>query len=401
MLLTLKQYKLYKQDRHIEKICLSFFLFFSVFCFSQTEITVILKDANTGQPIEDALITVLRNNQGLISNAEGVFKLSLTRPSLIEISHTSYKKIQIRSNTLIEDGVNILTLEKETELLQEVILTDKHPQEILKDLIKNSLKKLTVPANLRVYTREFFKRNNNYSFYNDGILNYQILGDKNKVTTDILVEQNRTIGLIDEFDKDLLGYNLNNLMENYYQFKYLDEILDSKAKKKYDFLLMTYPQNDNYLLLRVKPYTTVEGYMSEYEILYESKKNLIIEVASFLPNDRAQNNSSFLDFKNRKIYKSIFRTTYRLESKDYYLANSKEEIGFTIEKNKKETKFEISNYLITTEFRTTIFKYHEAEIFKDKTLLNKKDSILTEYWEIDTGVLLTETEKDIINNLRK
>ena len=35
-----------------------------------------------------------------------------------------------------------------------------------------------------------------------------------------------------------------------------------------------------------------------------------------------------MDFKNRKIYKSNFKTTYRLESKDYYLANSKEEIGF-------------------------------------------------------------------------
>ena len=101
------------------------------------------------------------------------------------------------------------------------------------------------------------------------------------------------------------------------------------------------------------------------------------------------------------IYKTEYKTTYRLETRDYYLANSKEIIGFTTEKNKKETRFEIANYIITTEFRTKTFNYKDTEIFKGKTLLNKKDSILTEYWEIDSGVLLTEPEKLIINNLKK
>lgn len=261
-------------EKHIKRILVLIFLLCSVMSYSQSEITVILKDADTDLPIEDAIITVLRTNQGLISNVEGVFKLNLTRASTIEISHTSYKKLLVKSSTLIEEGTNIITLEKDTELLQEVILTDRHPQDILKELIKNSLKRLTVPANLRVFTREFFKRDNLYSFYNDGLVNFQILDNKRTIKTDILVEQNRTIGLVDEFDKDLLGYNLNNLMENYYQFKYLDKILDSRAKKKYDFQLLTYPQNQNYLLIRVKPYTTIEGFMSEYSILYDSKKKI-------------------------------------------------------------------------------------------------------------------------------
>jgi hypothetical protein len=385
----------------MKKICFLFFLFFSLISFAQTEITVLIKDADTDLPIQDVLITVFRTNQGLVTNADGIFKLNLTRPSLIEISHTSYKKIEIKSNSLNKIGVNIILLEKNTEQLKEVILTDRHPQDILKDLIKNSQKKITVPANLRVYSREFFKRNNDYYFYNDGLMNFQILGDNKKVTTDILVEQNRTIGLVEEFDKDLLGYNLNNIMENYYQFKYLDEILDSRAKKKYDFQVETVPENNDYLMLRVKPYLSEEGFMSDYSILYDSKRKLIIEVSSFLPSDRAQKHKGLLDFKNRKIYKSNFKTTYRVETKDYYLANSKEEIGFTTEKNKVETKFEVSNYLITTEFRTRIFKYKDNEIFKEKTLLNKHDSILTEYWDIDSGVLLTETEKVIINNLTK
>lgn len=390
-----------KEVTIIKKLYLLLFLLFSIVSFSQSETTVILKDIDTGLPVENAIITILRTNQGLISNSEGVFKLSLTRSSTIEIYHTSYKKLLIKSSTLIEGGTNIITLEKKTELLQEVILTDKHPQDILKDLIKNSIKKLTVPANLRVFTREFYKKNGNYSFYNDGIVNFQILDEKRTIKTDILVEQNRTIGLIDEFDKDLLGYSLNNLMENYYQFKYLEKVLTPRAKKEYDFQLLSYPQNEDYLIIRIKPYITVEGFLSDYTVLYDNRKNLILEVSSFLPEERAEINAPFLDFKNRKIYKTEYKTTYRLETRDYYLANSKETIGFTTEKNKKETRFEIANYIITTEFRTKTFNYKDTEIFKGKTLLNKKDSILTEYWEVDSGVLLTEPEKLIINNLKK
>jgi hypothetical protein len=396
--MNFKSFFLNLKDKNIKKIYLMVFLFFSMFCYSQEEITVILKDADTDLPIEDALITVFRTNQGLISNSEGVFKLNLTRQSLIEIAHTSYKKLQIKSNTF-KPGINELYLEKNTQDLQEVILTNRHAQDILIDLIKNSQKKLTVPANLRVYTREFFKKDGNYSFYNDGLVNFQILGNKNSITTDILVEQNRTIGLIDEFDKDLLGYNLNNLMENYYRFNYLNEVLDSKSKKKYDFQLLSYPQNEDYLVIRVKPYITIDGFLSDYTVLYDNKKKLILEVSSFLPRERAEKNASFLDFKNRKIQKTEYKTTYRLEYKDYYLANSKETISFTTEKNKKQTKFEITNYIITTEFRTNIFKYKDIDVFKEKSLLNKKDSILTEYWEIDSGVLLTESEKLILNNL--
>jgi len=135
----------------MKKISLLYFLFFTLISFAQNEITILLKDADTDRPIEDAIITVFRTNQGLISNAEGIFKLNLTRPSLIEIAHTSYKKYTFKSNTLNNIGVNVILLEKNTEQLKEVVLTDRHPQDILKDLIKNSQKKITVPANLRVY----------------------------------------------------------------------------------------------------------------------------------------------------------------------------------------------------------------------------------------------------------
>lgn len=383
----------------MKKVYLLILALFCIHSYSQdNEKTVILMDKEFDTPIEDATITVLRTNQGFISNKEGVFKINLKRPSIIEISHVFYKDLRISSNSL-KENVNIIYLESNASNLEEIVITKKDPQDILKSLVNNSRKKITVPANLKVYTREFFKKNDTYTYYNDGLLNFQILEDNDKVKTDILVEQNRSVGFIDTFDKSILGYDLNNLMENYYMFVYLEELLHAKAKKMYSFQIKSYAHNDSYNYVIVRPLTLVHGELYEYSILYDSKNELIMEVSSILPIDRISKDRSLLDFNKKNVFKSEFKNTYRYESHRYYLANSKEEIGFVVKSGKKEVKIEIKNYLITTEFRPKTFRYKDEEIYKGKSLINKTNSILTDYWEQDSGLILTKPELDIINSL--
>jgi hypothetical protein len=126
--------------------------------------------------------------------------------------------------------------------------------------VANSIKKFNVPARLKVYCREFFKLNGVYSYYTDGLLNFQIVGGQKKLNSTILVEQNRSFGLVEEeVSADLLGYNLNNIMENYYTFKYLAPILDPKAKDKYYFLVRSYSENDAYYVLTATPLDNSKG----------------------------------------------------------------------------------------------------------------------------------------------
>jgi hypothetical protein len=382
--------------RHFYIIILALFCLQS---YSQdNEKTVILMDKEFDTPVEDALVKILRTNQTLISNKEGVFIIKLSKSSIIEISHPFYKNVKISSNSL-KEKTNIIYLLSSASNLDEIVITQKDPQDILKSLIQKSRKKITVPANLKVYTREFFKKNGVYTYYNDGLLNFQILGNENKVKTDILVEQNRSIGFIDAFDKSILGYDLNNLMENYYMFVYLEDLLNSRAKKTHSFQIRSYPQNSSYNCMIIKPFTSVQGEFYEYSILYDSKNQLIIEVSSVLPKDRVSTDKSLFDFSKRNIFKSEFKNTYRYENRNYYLVTSKEEIGFITHSNKKEVKIEIKNYLITTQFKSKVFKYEEDEIFKGKSLINKTNSVLTDYWNADSGLILTKPEIDILNSL--
>lgn len=362
------------------------------------EKTIVLKDADSNEPIEDATVFVAKTKQTLLSNSQGVVSFVLNGISNIQISHSSYSMIKIRSNTLKEQQ-NVVYLKSSITGLDEIIVTKQHPQKILKTIVENSIKKLTVPARLKVYSREFFKMNGSNSYYNDGLMNFQLFGNSKNFKTDILLEQNRSYGLInEEISGDVLGYNLNDIMQNYYNFKYLNPLLEVNAKKDYDFVIKSYPANDDYYILSATPIDNVNEFLDDFTILYDYKKKIIVEVSSFVSPSTIANLKDKTSVGSKNIYKSLFKTIYRLDSSNYYLVSSREEIGFErIEKDKK-TDIEVKNYFVITNFSNNRFTYKDADVFKDKTLYNKKNTILTNYWDV-SGLTTTDEEEQIILGL--
>ena len=359
---------------------------------------IIFKDEATMLPIEDVSVYVTKTKQILLSNSQGTVAFILNGTSNIQITHSSYKQITIRSNTLKEID-NIIYLKNNINELEEIIITKRHPQLILKAIISNSIKKLTVPARLKVYSREFFKINGDYSCYNDGLMNFQIVGNKKDFKTDVLVEQNRTFGLIDDkISNDLLGYNLNNIMENYYNFKYLTVILEPKAKKEYDFVLKGYSANKDYYVMSVTPLDEIKGLLDTYTIVYDTKKKVVIEISSTLDPSRVAQTKDKTSVGSKNLLKSYFKTIYRLDNDNYYLISSKEEIGFERIEKKRTVKIEVRNYFVTTNFSNQSYSYSESEVFKDKTLFNKKNVILSNYWNL-SGLVATDEEQEIINTI--
>ena len=221
----------------MRKVLLFLFISLQSLIFAQSgEKSIILLDADTNLPIEDVTVYIIKTKQILLSNVEGKVTFTLTGTSNIQATHSSYIGVTVRSTALLKTD-NIIYLKNNTKDLDEIIITKQHPQKILKSIVDNSIKKLTVPARLKVYSREFFKLNGTYSYYNDGIMNFQLFDKTKKFNSNILVEQNRSVGLLDKnISADLLGYNLNDIMENYYNFKYLNILLDPKAKKEFEFL---------------------------------------------------------------------------------------------------------------------------------------------------------------------
>jgi hypothetical protein len=384
----------------INKLTLLFFFTLQIAVAQNLDIIVIVKDFETDLPVDEVTITAIKTKQGFLTNAEGKAILHLTKPSDLEFVHSSYKTYIVKFSTLNKKE-NIVYLEPVTQQLEEVILTREHPQEILKQLVEKSKNQLTIPVNLKIYLREFYKKNDKMVYFNDGLLNFQVLGNVNNVKSDILVEQNRAVGLLDEdIDANLLGYDLNNIIENYYQFKYLDEVLTNRAKKLYDFQVKTYLPNEAYLRIRIVPLDEAKGILSEFNVVYDSEKRLIMEISSVVAPSRLDElKAAFMS--SSKVFKLEFRNVFRMEDGIYYLANSKEVIGFEKKYKKQNRRIEVRNHMIVTNFDKKLFEYDTHNVFKDKSLINKKSMVFSSYWDNDSGLLPTPEEKAVIEYLAK
>lgn len=383
------------------KVLFFIFIFFSFQMFSQSEvITMVIKDKDTDAPIEDVSVSIVKTKQNLLSNANGVVTFDLDGNTNIQIKHSSYLTLNIRSNTL-NKAINTIFLTSNVNELEDIIITKKHPQKILASLIDNSKKKLTVPGRLKVYCREFFKLNGKYSYYNDGLINFQLMDKSKKTDAVVLVEQNRSINLTTDYVKeDLLGYNLNDIMENYYNFKYLNPLLDAVAKKEYDFIVKVFSKNKDYNVIVAIPTEDASGLLDDFSIIYDPDKKLIIEVSSSVSPMVFSKMKEKTSRGSRNIYKSMFKTIYKLQNNNYFLLGSKEEIGFDKFDKDSKKEIEVRNYFLTKNFSTEFYKFKDEEVFKDKTLHNKKNVILTDYWN-ESGLTATDEEQQIVNTIEE
>jgi hypothetical protein len=387
----------------MKKIFALLLFFLSFVSFSQTnEISVIFLDMDTTQPIGGVEVTVLKTKQGLISNEEGLVSFEIKGGTNLKVNHSSYNPIIIKWAAL-NQLENIVYLKSKVNSLDDIVITSREPQEIIKDLVENSIKTLNVPARLKVYSREFFKLNGNYTYFNDGLINFQLYKEQKKVKSVLLLEQNRSFGLVDDdVSSDLLGYNLNTMMEKYYVFSVLNPLLDDKSKNKYNFVVKVNRLNENYndILVTPIPVEKTTEILDDYKIVYDIKRKLIIEVSTVVsPESLAiveENDAK--GYKN--IIKSVFKTRFKIDVGTYYLLSSNQEINYSVNIGNDIRNIEVKNNLVTTNFNNQNYTYKESQVFKDKTLFNVKNSILTDYWNV-SGLTPTTKELEIISIISK
>lgn len=362
------------------------------------EYSIIVKDVDTQLPIDDATVVVLKTKQILLSNQDGKVTFMLTGGSNFQVSEANHEPLIVRWATLKEKEF-VIYLKNKKNKLDEIVLSKDPPDKILHKIVSNSLKRLAVSCRLKVYVREFFMLDNKYSYYNDGLVNFQFSVNKKEPITTLLVEQNRSYGLIDaDVSADLKGYNLNDIMENYYSLNYLDPILDSKSKKVYDFIVKGHPSNKDYYIMYIKPIKLSNKAMDSFEIVYDPEKKLIIEFMIITTPETAAKIEDKTNVGAKNITRSLVKVNYRVDGLDYYLLSSNEEIAYNLVLKDKVKNIQVRNSFVTTNFNKQKFTYNESDVFKEKTLFNKKNKILTNYWDI-SGFRATDEEKILIATL--
>ncbi|WP_291152910.1 hypothetical protein [Flavobacterium sp. UBA7680] len=381
----------------MRKIILLFFVLFSLTVFSQEEqYSIVVKDIETQLPIENATVVILKTKQILSSNKEGKVTFMLTGGSNVQVSETNYETLTVRWTSLNGDQKFIVYLKSNNNKLDEIVLSKQSPQKVLQKLVDNSSKKLASSYRLKVYVREFFMLDNKYSYYNDGLVNFQFSGNP---STTLLVEQNRSYGLLEtDVSADLRGYDLNNIMKNYSDFKYFDPLLDPKAKKEYDFVIRGHAKNKDYYVMYITPLDKAKEAIDNFEIVYDPEKKLIIEFKIDVTPQNLDKMVEKTEVNSKNITRSFINVDYRLDGENYYLLGSNEEIAYNLILKDQVKKIQVRNSFTTTNFNKQNFTYNESDVFKEKSLFNKKNKILTNYWDI-SGFVATDEEKAIIASL--
>ncbi|MFH6992599.1 hypothetical protein [Flavobacterium sp. FlaQc-48] len=382
----------------MKKFILLFIVLFKTCLFAQnTEYSIIVKDIETQLPIENAMVVILKTKQVLLSNEEGKVTFILNGASNVQVSEMNYDNLTLRWATLKEDQF-VVYLKNKDNKLDEIVLSKDNPQKILQKVVANSIQKLSMPYRLKVYVREFFMLDNKYSYYNDGLVNFQFSGSK-KATTTLLVEQNRSYGLLEtDVSTDLRGYNLNNIMENYSNLNYFQPVLDAKAKKEYDFIIKAHPNNSRYYVMNITPLDKLKKGLDSFEVIYDPEKKIIVEFSCSL---NPVNNAEITEkpaIGSKTITKSFVKVNYRLDGADYYVLSSNEEIAYDLILKEQVKNIQVRNNFVTTSFNRQKFTYKESDVFKEKTLFNKQNKILTKYWDI-SGFTATDEEKAIVSSL--
>ncbi|SNR55252.1 hypothetical protein [Flavobacterium sp. ov086] len=383
----------------MKRLILLFVLFFNIGVFAQKiEYSIIVKDIETQLPIENAAVFILKTKQTLISNKDGKVTFMLTGGSNIQVSETDYEKVTLRWGSLKPD-MFVVYLKSNNNKLDEIVVSKEKPVRSLSKLVANSKQKLAASYRLKVYVREFFMLDNKYSYYNDGLVNFQFVARQKKINTTLLVEQNRSYGLLEtDVSADLKGYNLNNIMENYSNFKYFDPLLDSKTRKDYDFITKGHPKNKDYYVMTVTPLNKSKKAIDSFEITYDPEKKLIIEFTISIAPGNIPEPEEKPSIGSKHITRSFVKVSYRAEGLDYYLLSSNEEIAYDLILKDKVKNIQVRNNFVTTNFNRQNYTYSESDVFKEKSLFNKKNKILTNYWDI-SGFTATEEEKAIISSL--
>jgi len=383
----------------MRKFILLFLVLFSINVFAQNEeYSIIVKDIETQLPIENAMVVILKTKQILSSNKDGKVTFVLNGGSNVQVSETNYESLTIRWASLKENEFVVYLNNKNTKL-DEIVLSKQSPQKVLQKIVSNSIQKLATSYRLKVYVREFFMLDNKYSYYNDGLVNFQFVGNQKRASTTLLVEQNRSYGLLEtDISADLRGYDLNNIMSNYSDLKYFEPILDPKAKKEYDFIIKGHPNNAAYYIMTIVPLDKAKEAIDNFEIVYDPEKKLIVEFTIDVTPQNLDKLEEKTKINSKNLTRSFIKVNYRVDGQDYYLLSSNEEIAYDLILKEEVKKIQVRNSFTTTGFNRQNFTYKESDVFKEKSLFNKKNKILTNYWDI-SGFTATDEEKAIIASL--
>lgn len=371
-------------------------------------IRVTLQNAVTKEPIQSASVVVSNSSIGTISNDEGDFQLTVSKPSEIIISHLGYKAKMLFSADCSDKG-SIVLLEPNEQMLEEVIVTKSPIHEVLAKVIATSKEKFNKPIVLNSYYREFVRVNDKYTRFTDGLLDYHISGTTKKTKSDLIVHQSRAEKLIadDDETKDIAsGLDVRLGVRRQYDFYTIEKVLfDGKNYEDYEFELKsrTEKSGNEVYVISFQPKPALEKFLYKGVIAYNPSTNLIsdFEIYSDLDNLKYSKVINILIVKAMLLDMRV-KTSFKISNGNYVMAFSSKKGKIKVwNKRKFDEVLEYKSDLVVTDYKKEDFSYDPKSVYDDKSLYKRGNNYTTKFWLNTGAMVLTAEETKIISELEK
>jgi hypothetical protein len=370
---------------------------------AQTTVRGKLTDRETNEPVIAASIGVKGKASGTISNEEGMFQLNVATEDQIMVSCLGYQPIAISAADFSEETKNIF-LEQSEELLQEVLVTKVPPHELLREVMAVSSARFNKPIHLQTYYREFVKRDNKYSNFADGLVDYHVTGNTKKTKADIIVKQNRSISLAKtEEDEGFAMLTVESGITTAYGFSFLNELYTKDKYEWFDFELKSQTDSHGVMMyvITLNPKPEIEKALTRIVITYDPKTKLIYDIDMRMADSHRQ----YLRQRNYLIVKMAildmeYKSKYKMVGNNYVLSYSNRYAKVRFWNKKREVLMESRSDMIVTNFGVE-HGYDKKSVFKKRFLYEKPQQFSTQFWQHNNAIVLTDEEQQIITNLEK
>ncbi len=383
---------------------LLFFVLCTATMFAQKSVQGIIKDIETNQPIEYAIIVGNISGKSTVTNSEGRFRLNLSaEDSKIIVKHLSYFTKELPVNITQSFSIQ---LQSTTESLEEIVILQTSIKAEIEKAIKTSQARFANNLKLNTFYRELLYINGDMYQYEDAEVNYY-LQSINK--SNVVVKESRSVKFANEEAKKFdsisrVHYYWGDFKENVayeFDFKLVKRII---SDKEYDLYLTTKTAGDGTELniLHFNPTDNAKKATLSGTVVYGAQDYLIREIKAGLAEKFMENNE-FMQQNNHRFKRSFYnRTTiFNLYNNKYSLTYTSYRIFGVSQVLNQLTKVGGVMELLVDSVEENPATVKPETFYTREKLTPLGKNYKTKYWKKFNVVPLTYKEEQMLKQINK
>jgi hypothetical protein len=376
------------------------FIIFSRHVMSQS-IKGIVKDKETGEPIQYAYVLLNGFPTGTMTNSEGFFKLvndKIDDLDSLKFTHVGYATIVLSFKSLHLDQENIIKMATHAISLDEVVVNGKDTYQYFLQVTNATRSRMRYPFSTQVYFREIVKDNDDFSKFSDALLNVNYAEKKEDIV--IGVDQSRVIKLPKETD-DIIDVASPIDIAKLFEYQYLTILnrFQGDNRINYDYSMFDIAEESNVSCIKIAASRKADKNKLLYsgEIIIEDDliRDIIIrmDTSSSWVKSLLGLTAKIIDMEIKLSFNEADHISYLSSGKIYLKMNFDHKKFSQI--NEYRSEFFALNMELN-QFRSI----KKEQRLKTKTLYKHGDNHTTTFWEGINIPILSKTDTELIECLK-